>query len=172
MAGAAAIRPGAPLRRHAHEGGPVCGVRLRVERILHDYFRRARRPMVGNGDNPTDPELLRRMRLGDESALEALYVRYRGSRVSRRRGHPSSTRRVPGLSAPPRAAVMVRTSMASSVSECPRLLGHHPNRRRRYRDRDLLSRRVLLVRRSRGLPDPGIADLNSEQLHHRRGGCT
>ena len=29
-------------------------------------------------DKPADPELLRRMRLGDESALEALYARYGG----------------------------------------------------------------------------------------------
>jgi len=29
-------------------------------------------------DDPDDPELLRRMRLGDESALEALYARYGG----------------------------------------------------------------------------------------------
>lgn len=34
--------------------------------------------MVADGEEPTDPELLRRMRLGDESALEVLYVRYGG----------------------------------------------------------------------------------------------
>jgi RNA polymerase sigma-70 factor (ECF subfamily) len=43
-----------------------------------DDFRRARRPMVADGEKPTDPELLRRMRRGDESALEELYVRYGG----------------------------------------------------------------------------------------------
>jgi RNA polymerase sigma-70 factor (ECF subfamily) len=34
--------------------------------------------MVADGEAPTDPELLRRMGLGDESALEILYVRYGG----------------------------------------------------------------------------------------------
>ena len=34
--------------------------------------------MVADGEEPTDPDLLRRMRLGDESALEALYTRYGG----------------------------------------------------------------------------------------------
>jgi RNA polymerase sigma-70 factor (ECF subfamily) len=34
--------------------------------------------MVADGGKPTDHELLRRMRLGDESALEELYVRYGG----------------------------------------------------------------------------------------------
>ena len=34
--------------------------------------------MVADGEEPTDPELLRRMGLGDESALEVLYVRYGG----------------------------------------------------------------------------------------------
>jgi RNA polymerase sigma factor (sigma-70 family) len=35
-------------------------------------------PADGRAEEPADPELLRRMRLGDESALEALYVRYGG----------------------------------------------------------------------------------------------
>jgi RNA polymerase sigma-70 factor, ECF subfamily len=35
-------------------------------------------PASGRADEPADPELLRRMRLGDESALEALYERYGG----------------------------------------------------------------------------------------------
>jgi RNA polymerase sigma-70 factor, ECF subfamily len=35
-------------------------------------------PAGGEGEEPTDSELLRRMRLGDESALEALYARYGG----------------------------------------------------------------------------------------------
>jgi RNA polymerase sigma-70 factor (ECF subfamily) len=38
-----------------------------------------RGPSAGAGaEEPVDPELLRRMRLGDESALEALYARYGG----------------------------------------------------------------------------------------------
>jgi RNA polymerase sigma-70 factor (ECF subfamily) len=35
-------------------------------------------PAGGRAEEPADPELLRRMRLGDESALEALYARYGG----------------------------------------------------------------------------------------------
>ena len=38
-----------------------------------------RGPWLGAGaEEPADPELLRRMRLGDEAALEALYARYGG----------------------------------------------------------------------------------------------
>jgi RNA polymerase sigma-70 factor, ECF subfamily len=38
-----------------------------------------RGPSAGAGaEEPADPELLRRMRLGDEAALEALYLRYGG----------------------------------------------------------------------------------------------
>jgi RNA polymerase sigma-70 factor, ECF subfamily len=38
-----------------------------------------RGPSAGAGaEEPADPELLRRMRLGDEAALEALYARYGG----------------------------------------------------------------------------------------------
>lgn len=35
-------------------------------------------PAGGEGEEPSDSDLLRRMRLGDESALEALYARYGG----------------------------------------------------------------------------------------------
>jgi RNA polymerase sigma-70 factor (ECF subfamily) len=35
-------------------------------------------PAGGRAEEPADSELLRRMRLGDESALEALYARYGG----------------------------------------------------------------------------------------------
>jgi RNA polymerase sigma-70 factor, ECF subfamily len=35
-------------------------------------------PAGGEGEKPSDSELLRRMRLGDESALEGLYARYGG----------------------------------------------------------------------------------------------
>jgi RNA polymerase sigma-70 factor, ECF subfamily len=39
---------------------------------------RGGRPVSAGLEEPTDVELLRRMRLGDESALEALYTRYGG----------------------------------------------------------------------------------------------
>jgi RNA polymerase sigma-70 factor (ECF subfamily) len=43
------------------------------------FFRRPRGTAVAPGaDQHGDPELIRRMRLGDESALEALYARYGG----------------------------------------------------------------------------------------------
>ena len=48
-------------------------------------------------DEPADPELLRRMRLGDESALEALYTRYGGlvyTLVRRIVGDPELAREV------------------------------------------------------------------------------
>jgi RNA polymerase sigma-70 factor, ECF subfamily len=42
-------------------------------------FRPRRAASAGSGwDEPGDSELIRRMRLGDESALEALYARYGG----------------------------------------------------------------------------------------------
>ena len=40
--------------------------------------RRGRSPSGTGAEEPADLELLRRMRLGDESALEALYARYGG----------------------------------------------------------------------------------------------
>jgi RNA polymerase sigma-70 factor, ECF subfamily len=43
------------------------------------WFRRSRGMAAApSADRPGDPELFRRMRLGDESALEALYARYGG----------------------------------------------------------------------------------------------
>jgi RNA polymerase sigma-70 factor (ECF subfamily) len=43
------------------------------------FRRRPERTLAGAGpEEPADPELLRRMRQGDESALEALYRRYGG----------------------------------------------------------------------------------------------
>lgn len=46
---------------------------------MANFLRRRRRSPSGTGpEEPADPELLRGMRLGDESALEALYARYGG----------------------------------------------------------------------------------------------
>src|SRR5438093_2369535 len=60
-------------------------IRSRLE--LRRHFHEDRRPLTmpdlrprrrGSPDDPADPDLLDRMRLGDESALELLYARYSG----------------------------------------------------------------------------------------------